>query len=219
MNSIEVIEDEVVSILKGIAGIFSFKIAEQVNEFLTVTDGEDSLQIILRGHLYVEYELERLLRHNIENPDSILTDRFMFMNKINLAIALGLLPKSRKNTYKKLNDLRNKYAHKLRFEVSDKDLDDFISVMDEEVKDDFSEKHKDVDVKDIKLKLKHVLSAVWMDASKTVYIREVEKYKEQMDAVRELCRTFGGNEEQFITLKRQKLLELKERIEFIIDEY
>lgn len=100
MNSVELIENEVFGILDEISGIFSVKITEQVREFLTVTDGEDSLQIVLRGHLYVEYELERLLRHNIENPDSILTNRFMFMNKLNLATALGLLPESKKRLIK-----------------------------------------------------------------------------------------------------------------------
>ncbi|AJA17996.1 TPA: DUF4145 domain-containing protein [Bacillus thuringiensis] len=219
MNSVELIENEVFGILDEISGIFSVKITEQVREFLTVTDGEDSLQIVLRGHLYVEYELERLLRHNIENPDSILTNRFMFMNKLNLATALGLLPESKKKAYKKLNDLRNKYAHKIRFEVSDKDLEDFISVMDREVKDDFVEKHKGVHVADTNLKLKHALSALWTDASRTVYFREIEKYKETMEFVRELSGVFDGNREEFLNFKKQKLLELKGRIEFITDEY
>ncbi|MCU5343279.1 hypothetical protein OCA10_29700 [Bacillus cereus] len=224
MDAVEVFGDEVDKILNEIGDFCSARIEEQVNEFSEVTDGEDSLQIVLRGHLYVEYELERLLRKNMENPDSILTDRFMFMNKVNLAIALGLLPKSRKKAYKKLNDLRNKYAHRLRFEVEHKDLDDFISDMDKEVRDEvftdeFGNKtHEEVYATDIRLKLRHSILALWVDCSRIVYLKELEKHKKSMDIVTELKKRFGGDDKEYKDLQKEKLLTLKERMEFIISE-
>jgi len=224
MDAVEVFGDEVGKILNEIGDFCSARIAEQVDEFSEVTDGEDSLQIVLRGHLYVEYELERLLRKNMENPDSILTDRFMFMNKVNLAIALGLLPKSRKKAYKKLNDLRNKYAHRLRFEVEHKDLDDFISDMDKEVRDEvftdeFGNKtHEEVYATDIRLKLRHGILALWVDCSRIVYLKELEKHKKSMDIAIELKKRFGGSDKEYKDLQKERLLKLKERMEFIISE-
>ncbi|MDX5813390.1 hypothetical protein [Bacillus cereus group sp. BfR-BA-02730] len=226
MDAVEVFGDECGKILNEIGDLCSARIAEQVNEFSEATDGEDPLQVVLRGHLYVEYELERLLRKNMENPDSILTDRFMFMNKVNLAIALGLLPKSRKIAYKKLNDLRNKYAHRLRFEVEHKDLNDFISVMDKEVRDEvfadeFGNKvHEEIYEKDIRLKLRHAILALWVDCSRIVYLKEIQKYQINMDIAVELKKRFDGdgNDKEYEDLKKARLLALKERMEFIMSE-
>ncbi|WP_179863349.1 hypothetical protein [Bacillus pseudomycoides] len=97
------------------------KINEDVQDFLSATVGVDELQLILRGHLYIEHELERLLKIYMVEPKHILTDRFMFMNKLNLAIALGALSSSKKNSYKRLNDLRNRYVHALKFKMSELD--------------------------------------------------------------------------------------------------
>lgn len=115
------VEEELKRYVKVTSNIFE-SFAETANEFLANTEGEDELQVVLRTHLYIERELTEILKISLAEPDYILNTRFMFANKLNLAVALGVFPIGVKKAYDKLNKMRNKFAHELEFYCSEDDL-------------------------------------------------------------------------------------------------
>ncbi|MDM5465464.1 hypothetical protein [Bacillus cereus] len=159
------------------------EIVQAVNKFNEDTKGEDELQVILRGHLYIEHEIEKLLRLELAEPDYILkNNRLMFANKVNLAVALGLLPKNRKTMYEKLNSIRNNYAHQLDFELDEKHLNGIVSCMDKEVKDRYVGSSENTLLENMKC----AISALWLDAILRVYWYRADELQEEMDRVDEL---------------------------------
>ncbi|PRT06973.1 hypothetical protein C6356_00685 [Bacillus wiedmannii] len=170
------------------------KVGEQMKTFIDKTDAEDDLQIFLRGHLYIEHEIEKLLRNELVNPDFILTDRFMFANKVKLAVALGLIPKDMAKTYNKLNTIRNKYAHELKFQIKENHLSDIISTFNEEIKASYikwNNTYKDGTF----LELRFVLMAIWNYSSRMVYTRELEKYSKEVNWINKLESLYGASPE------------------------
>ena len=90
-----------------------------LSNFIDDTEGDDELQVILRGHLYIEREITEMLRVSLKEPDEVLNNRFMFANKLNLAVALGVIEKENKPVFEKLNKLRNKLAHTINFKINE----------------------------------------------------------------------------------------------------
>lgn len=166
------------------------KIDEDVQEFLDATFGGDELQVILRGHLYIEHELEKLLKIYMVEPQLVLTERFMFMNKINLAIALGALSLEKKNPYKKLNELRNNYVHQLKFKVSETDLNRLVDSFDRDLKDEASakkwneglpEEYRGSQIS----KLQCAVLGLWTYLLKVVHVESTRKFKKKIEMVDE----------------------------------
>ncbi|MCQ6529896.1 hypothetical protein [Bacillus mycoides] len=78
------------------------KIERDIDEFMDATKGENELQIVLRAHLYIEYEIEKMLRNYFVEPKIFLDKNPSFSSKLNLVVALGLLPKDKMNPYEKI---------------------------------------------------------------------------------------------------------------------
>ncbi|MED3038590.1 hypothetical protein P4313_26950 [Bacillus tropicus] len=164
------------------------KLERDVDEFMKATNEEDELQIVLRGHLYIEHEIERLLRNHLVKPDAILSDRFMFMSKLNLAVALGLLSDDEKKPYKILNDLRNDYAHELNYKMTGKALRRLVQSMNKEIKGDifkreWDEKREMSDEERDLLKLKRAMLSLWVYISKMVNTLIMEEYETRIREV------------------------------------
>lgn len=133
--------------------------------FITETESESELQIILRGHLYIEREINEMLRMLLVEPDEILNNRFMFMNKLNLSVALGILPKEEKHIFRKINDLRNGFAHQLDYVCKEEDIDKIFNSFSKDLKK-ISKNYFNYDDELSKLnKLRKVIGVVW------VYVR------------------------------------------------
>lgn len=81
----------------------------------------DPLSFILRGHLYCEVAITRLLERKLPNPDALNLDRMMFYQKLKLAEATHAVPVYLVEGLTKLNALRNKYAHRLDYAATDED--------------------------------------------------------------------------------------------------
>ncbi|NMF04553.1 hypothetical protein ACUH7Y_09530 [Clostridium beijerinckii] len=88
---------------------------KKIMEFASDVESENSVQAILKGHLYIEHELRELLARNIKNPNFLKIDRIKFSDLTNWVFALGLLPKEIHQAVKKINELRNACAHNLRY--------------------------------------------------------------------------------------------------------
>lgn len=87
-------------------------------KFFDDTKGEDQLQVIIRGHLYIEHEIDKLLHKKLKHPEHVFTNNFMFNGKLNWSLALGLIPDEHKTAYSKFNTIRNKFAHNLNYQLT-----------------------------------------------------------------------------------------------------
>lgn len=122
--------DEVNNLLAN--NIDSFN--DDYKSFIADTESESELQIVLRGHLYIEREITEMIRMILVEPNVILNDKFMFHNKLKLSVALGILPKEEKHIFEKINTLRNKYAHNLDFICKEEDIDKIFNSFSKELK-------------------------------------------------------------------------------------
>ncbi|MED4616032.1 hypothetical protein [Priestia megaterium] len=82
----------------------------------------DKLYLILRGHLYIENELNKLLEGFIPNPEILELYKRSFYNKIELALSLNLIELEHSEALLAFNELRNKYAHRLKYRISHQEI-------------------------------------------------------------------------------------------------
>ena len=150
------------------------------------TNTDDEMQSVLRSHLYIEHEITGLLETYLKEPEVILGRNFFFMNKINLATALGLIEKDERIIFLKINNLRNKFAHNLHFNLSE---DDYSNLYDS-FKDDFKKMRDELSIiNDASLveRTKYLLSVAWaFSKNKNDLLklnRELESLKEEQRQV------------------------------------
>ncbi|NYE19612.1 hypothetical protein [Microbacterium immunditiarum] len=79
------------------------------------------LMAVIKGHLWVERALNAALEIHAEQPSQIKLDRLPFATKLNIATAYGFIKADLRPVLERLNQLRNRAAHSLDFEVSDGD--------------------------------------------------------------------------------------------------
>lgn len=84
--------------------------------------GRGIVEVLLRGHLWVEQFLMALIEAEVANPAPLSMDRMTFANKLNLAEALGLLSSGDAKTIRILNKMRNRLAHDLEGEPGQEEL-------------------------------------------------------------------------------------------------
>jgi hypothetical protein len=87
-------------------------------------DQNDKLYLILRGHLYIEHELNKLLEGFIPNPDILELYKERFRTKTEIAFAFNLIDQNQYEMLLEFNDLRNKYAHRLKYNISHQEIMD-----------------------------------------------------------------------------------------------
>lgn len=77
------------------------------------------LAIAVSLHLFVEYWLNQLIQAKCPNADTILDDKrnLTFYVKLQLVYGMGLIPERIFSNIKRLNKLRNSYAHNLDFDA------------------------------------------------------------------------------------------------------
>jgi hypothetical protein len=92
-------------------------------------------QQLLQAHLYFDHVLSQLLVEALANPDAIDAHRMSFLQKLQLIRALGLLPDDLASSVEFINGLRNKIAHDLNFEISDKDERDLTNCTPKHLRD------------------------------------------------------------------------------------
>lgn len=81
--------------------------------FMAHMRGRGIVEVLLRGHLWIEKFLGELLEAELRDPAVIAFDRMPFSQKVNLAQALGLLSPAEAEPLRRLNRLRNRLAHDL----------------------------------------------------------------------------------------------------------
>lgn len=100
--------------------IFSF----DREQFKTRISSEDRWQQLLQAHLYLDHVLTQMLLEELANPSAIHTNRMGFAQKLQLIDAMGLLPPDLLSCVEFINGIRNKIAHDLEFQISEKEEQD-----------------------------------------------------------------------------------------------
>ena len=99
------------------------------DKYLAHINASDPLQIVIRGHLHLEAELNQLILFRFASPEALDLSDLSFPRRLDLAVALGCLNAADKPPYLFLNSLRNKLAHDLNYDVTPKDLRDLINCL------------------------------------------------------------------------------------------
>lgn len=148
-----------------------------VDLYLEHINADDPLQIIVRGHLYVESAMISLIESNLPNPTGIDFTKFNFHQKLEIAVALGLVKSDECHSLLQLNSLRNKLAHNLHIEFTDKSLTNITQSFDPESRELYkSFANGKIDLKDM------------LRVAITVLYDKLEVKRQVMDDMREEIR-------------------------------
>ena len=79
---------------------------------------KELLSKLLTGHLSIENKLDLMLHRLFKNEKYIKQANLRFQQKIDLILALELIPEKLGLYIKRLNSLRNKYAHRIDYELT-----------------------------------------------------------------------------------------------------
>ena len=85
----------------------------------------DRLSTLIKGHLWVERSINDALTIASQRPSELRLDRWTFATKVDMAAALGCIDPEHTVSIRKLNGLRNRAAHRLDYDVSDGEVDEF----------------------------------------------------------------------------------------------
>jgi hypothetical protein len=96
-------------------------------KFEEAMKGADMLSMVIRGHLYLEHALIQMLVEAMTKPNETLVRRMNFPTKLDLCIALDLLNEEWKVSVNKVNEMRNRVAHRLDTQFSDAEKDELFN--------------------------------------------------------------------------------------------
>lgn len=82
-----------------------------------------SFEVLLRGHLWAEFLVNKLLEVHMVDARSLDLDRAGFRQKVDLAQPFGFLSDAEGDALRALNKLRNKLAHNLTTGPSDAEIE------------------------------------------------------------------------------------------------
>ena len=85
---------------------------------------DDEVSVTLKGHLLVEYLINKIIEQRHETPEKVLgkSHNFTFSKKLQLVYSMGLLPDYLFENINRINRLRNKLAHNLTFDLDKEDM-------------------------------------------------------------------------------------------------
>jgi len=101
------------------------------DSLIEVFNQDDPLHVIIRGHLRVESLLIRLIEEDLKVPEALDVTSLNFPTKVDLAIALKLIPPHWDRILRRLNQIRNRFAHKIESDVTQQDIDVIWEALDE----------------------------------------------------------------------------------------
>ena len=102
-------------------------------EIRLVREAEDQLSAVIRSHLLVEYLLSELM--NAKTVEGDWSDKvlggapFGYMDKVKISVSFGLLDGDLWEPLKALGVLRNKFAHKISYLISEEEQKKFLNAI------------------------------------------------------------------------------------------
>ncbi len=98
-------------------------------------DTPDALNMLIRAHLYFEHILIQAITEALPAPYEIDLRRLSFPSKLDLTLAMGLVPPGYRRVGTVLNEIRNKFAHRLTFEFGEEHRLLVWSALPDEIRD------------------------------------------------------------------------------------
>ena len=142
---------------------------EKERSFLDNIEKKDPLQIVVRGHLFLENELIHLLEATFPQKDCLDPSDLRFPMKVKLVGALGLLPKESIPSYLKFNSLRNKFAHRLDMEITSEEIKKIINSLSKQQFYVFEKRNKDTDIEEDHIEyLRDIISIMFVELKSAV---------------------------------------------------
>jgi hypothetical protein len=102
-----------------------------------VLDSDEPLVMVIRGHLWIEHELQLAMWRVLELPEVLSFDRLTFERKIELAVAVGVLEETEMPAYLAANALRNRFAHDPEMEIDAATADRLVTTLTPELRSYF----------------------------------------------------------------------------------
>lgn len=97
------------------------KFESDLKGFCSDVETENPIQVILKGHLYIEHELIELLKRKLVDHTKLNLNKCTFSMLYKLVFAMGLLPDEIYYVIKAINNLRNDCAHNLSYTFGPKE--------------------------------------------------------------------------------------------------
>lgn len=114
---------------------FKNEIKQAISEFMEYTRSEDFMGIVIRAQIYIENDLDKLIQKLLIHPEKITLQ--FFQAKLDAAYALGAINDEWYGAFRKLNKIRNKYAHDYKYEFQITDYENLISTLSKDAKNEF----------------------------------------------------------------------------------
>lgn len=111
--------------LQDLASQFSF----DVNQLVKHMKNKNAWILLIQGHLYIDHILNTMLLDSFVDKDVIAIGRLGFTQRLELAIAFGLISKDLTVVVKKINSVRNRLAHNLDFDVNAVEVRELINTV------------------------------------------------------------------------------------------
>lgn len=113
-------------------------------EMIETLSASSDLILLIRGHLILEVLLNRLIALLAPSECDEL-DRLRFNQKLDVVIALGALPGDARGAWRLVNNLRNRFGHDMRAELTQRDADDLLNAMPPAMRTSIRVIHKALD--------------------------------------------------------------------------
>jgi hypothetical protein len=95
---------------------FSFDVSRLKEE---VAFSGDTVVTVIKAQLYLEHVIMQTLAEAFKVPDVVDFRRMSFPAKLDLCVALGIYPRPWREIINRVNEMRNRVAHKLDVQVSE----------------------------------------------------------------------------------------------------
>ena len=95
---------------------FSFDISRLKED---VAFSGDTVVTVIKAHLYLEHVIMQTLTEAFKVPDVVDFRRMSFPAKLDLCVALGIYPRPWREVISRVNEMRNRVAHKLDAQVTE----------------------------------------------------------------------------------------------------
>lgn len=145
-------------------------------------DTDEPIQLIIRGHLYLEHVLIEFISAALKDSSVLQFDRISFPIKVQIAVALGTLHKDFIEPLNFVNKARNECAHNLDFGIDDdfkkRFLNSFPHHFRRMILGDLENREKIRDLSDVKLSDFFYVFAIGIDVWRHDYVKEKEKLAE-----------------------------------------
>jgi hypothetical protein len=94
-----------------------------------VFEPNSSFEILVRGHLWIEFLMNRVLEVHIVDASALDLDRMSFRQKIDVAQVFGFIHSEDGKAFRRLNRLRNELAHNVMAQPTESEIASLVDMI------------------------------------------------------------------------------------------